>query len=277
MEKFIEATGKTMEDAITSALQQLNMDRDSVSVEILEKAKSGFLGIGGSPARVKVTYDDGQPEPKPAPAPKTAPLPKAAVPTPRPAAPRASLPLTEPKLQVPPQAAAVPQPRRERRYDKPQVRPDNIEERAVRVSAFLTGLLERMDARATFTLNITDEGFLEYNLAGEKTGMLIGRRGETLDAIQHLVSGIANHGETQSVRVTLDAEGYRRKREVALIDLANHTAAKVVKYHRNIPLEPMNAYSRHVIHTALQDHGQVTTHSVGSDPNRKVVIALKRG
>ncbi|MDR1735714.1 MAG: protein jag [Oscillospiraceae bacterium] len=208
MEKYIEASGKTLDEAISAALAQLNMDRDSVSVEVLDKPKPGFLGIGGTLARVRVTYQAG---------------------------------------------------------------------RDTRVTAFLEGLLERMDANASLELNITDEGNLEYTMSGSKTGILIGRRGETLDAMQHLAGSVANRGEESPVRVTLDAENYRAKREASLIELATRTAAKAVKYRRNVPLDPMNSYSRHVIHTALQDYPGVTTHSVGNEPNRRVIISVPGG
>ncbi len=104
----------------------------------------------------------------------------------------------------------------------------------------------------------------------------MGRRGETLDAIQQLTGYAGNRGRTKRVRIHLDAEHYRAKREETLVRLAQRVADKVVKYQRNVSLEPMNAYERHVIHTALQDYPGVTTYSIGTDPNRRVVVALEK-
>ena len=113
-------------------------------------------------------------------------------------------------------------------------------------------------------------------LDGEKLGALIGHRGETLDAIQQLTNYSVNRGRAHRVRVHIDAENYRAKREESLRRLAKKVAMKVVKYRRNITLEPMNAYERHVIHAALQDHPDVTTFSTGTEPNRRIVVAYSR-
>ena len=121
-----------------------------------------------------------------------------------------------------------------------------------------------------------EEGRYKVILEGEKLGQLIGRRGETLDAIQQLTNYSINRGGEKRVRVHVDAENYRLKREQSLQHLARKVAAKVVKYRRNVTLEPMNAYERHVIHTALQDVPGVTTYSMGTDPNRRVIVAYDR-
>ena len=113
--------------------------------------------------------------------------------------------------------------------------------------------------------------------AARRLGGLIGRRGETLDAIQQLTGYAVNHGQSKRVRIHIDAEGYRAKREESLERLARKVAGKVVKYRRNVTLEPMNAYERHVIHTALQDYPDVTTYSTGTEPNRRTVVAYSRG
>ena len=121
------------------------------------------------------------------------------------------------------------------------------------------------------------KGRYKVILEGEKLGALIGRRGETLDAIQQLTSYSVNRGGDKRVRVHVDAEDYRLKREESLCRLAHKVAAKVVKYRRSVTLEPMNAYERHVIHTALQDVENVTTYSMGTDPNRRVIVAYEKG
>ena len=257
MLKWIESTGKSEEAAVEAALQQLGMDRDEVSVEILERAKSGFLGIGSCPAKVKVSYEapDEEPEEKvvPTPAPvvekPAAPAPKAEKAEPAPAAPAASVPSA----------------------------PAGPEDRTAAIEGFLTGLLEHMGAQAKPEIKVDENGTYQVELVGQDLGGLIGRRGETLDAIQQLTGYAVNHGQSKRVRIHVDAEGYRAKREESLIRLAHKVAGKVVKYRRNVTLEPMNAYERHVIHTALQDTPDVTTYSIGTEPNRRTVVAYSRG
>ena len=121
------------------------------------------------------------------------------------------------------------------------------------------------------------DGSYKVELVGEDLGALIGRRGETLDAVQQLTSYAVNRGQSKRVRIHVDAEGYRAKREESLVRLAKKTAAKAVKYRRNVTLEPMNAYERHVIHTALQETPDITTYSIGTEPNRRTVVAYSRG
>ncbi len=247
MIKSIEATGRTEDDAIANALRELGMNRDDVSVMVLERAKSGFLGFGASPAKVKVSWEE--PDPEPAPPPKPAPVPRPAA---KPAAPKPAPAEHEHK----PAAPATP-------------------EDVARVEDFLAGLFERMGVEAKADATIDPEtGTICVELSGERMGTLIGRRGETLDAIQHLTNYVLNSGSDERTRVNIDAENYRAKRADALTGLARKTAARVVRYRRNQTLEPMNAYERHVIHTALQDFEGVTTYSTGTEPNRRVVIAF---
>ena len=150
------------------------------------------------------------------------------------------------------------------------------DEKAQQITAFLTGLLEHMESTAQVKVYMDSEGRYKVILEGEKLGSLIGRRGETLDAIQQLTNYSINKGGDKRIRVHVDAENYRLKREQSLHHLAHKVAAKVVKYKRNVTLEPMNAYERHVIHTALQDVEGVTTYSMGTDPNRRVIVAYDR-
>ena len=205
MLKSIEVQGRTEDEAIESALEQLGMSRDDVSVEIVEQARTGFLGLKNTPAVIKVEYEA-------------------------------------------------------------------EEERVGQVDAFLTGLFERMDIDVSFEITEGD-GAISVILTGKDPGALIGRRGETLDAIQHLTNYVVNRSVAGRVRINLDAENYRQRRNEALENLASRTAGKVLKYRRNMTLDPMNAYERHVIHSALQEHTQVSTFSVGSEPNRRVVVA----
>lgn len=279
---YIDVTGKTEEEAIQNALAQLGMDRDDVSVEILERAKSGFLGMGAKPARVRVTYgpDEAPMEEvavpvKPAvvekPEKKEEPQPKPQQPKqPRPQQSRPQQPKPQPKREE--KAAPVEKPA------APAVElPECTDDNAVRITAFLTGLLEHMDSPAAVKVYEEEKGRYKVILEGQKLGALIGRRGETLDAIQQLTNYAVNSGSEKRIRVHVDAENYRARREASLESLAMKVAGKVKKYRRSVTLEAMNAYERHVIHAALQDVKGVTTYSVGTEPNRRVVVAYDRG
>ena len=274
MRAYIDVTGKNEDEAIAKALEQLGLDRDDVSVEILERAKSGFLGIGSCPAKVRVSYG---PEEEPvAAAPKAEKKPE---------------PKREPKSEKKvekaekPKAEKKPEPKKEKAVEKaaePVAAPQEQElgeevhdEKSEAIRAFLSGLLEQMDSQADVKVYLPEKGRYKVLLVGDNLGALIGRRGEVLDAIQQL-TGYAVNRTGGRVRIQLDAEGYREKREQSLQRLAHKVAAKVVKYRRSVTLEPMNAYERHVIHTALQDEPGVTTYSTGVDPNRRVVVAYDR-
>ena len=277
MIKFIDMTGKTEDEAIRRALEQLGLERDDVSVEILERAKSGFLGIGGSPATVRVSYDDGQPEP--------------VKPEPRSAAPKAEkkpvycaevlqkeVRAREKQEREAKRGERRAEPKAEKAPREPAVLGEEIrDEKSEQIRTFLSGLLEHMDAKADVKVYEVEKNRYKVILEGEKLGALIGRRGETLDAIQQLTNYSINRGgESKRARVQIDAENYREKREESLERLAQKVAGKVVKYRRNVTLEPMNAYERHVIHTALQDTQYITTFSIGTEPNRRVVVSYDR-
>ena len=251
--RYIDVTGKTEEEAIRAALSQLGLERDDVSVEILERSKSGFLGIGSSPAKVRVSYElDVAEEPE--------------VPQAKPAE----------KKPVEKKPEGKPEPAPEQKPEQPAA-PVSETEDADRIRAFLTGLLEHMDCRAQVQVYEEEKNRYKVILEGQRLGALIGRRGETLDAIQQLTNYAVNSGRDKRVRIHVDAENYRAKREQSLESLANKVAGKVLKYRRSVTLEPMNAYERHVIHAALQDKAGVTTYSVGTEPNRRVVVAYERG
>ena len=208
MTKSIEVSGKTEDEAIELALRQLGLTRDDVSVEIIERAKTGFLGLKSSPAIVKVIYE-------------------------------------------------------------------SKGELTANLETFLKGLFDRMGVAAN--IDITEEdNVMSVTLTGNEMGALIGRRGETLDAIQHLSNYVINRASPGRVRINIDAENYRQRRNETLENLASRTAAKVIKYRRNITLDPMNAYERHVMHSALQNYENISTYSVGSEPNRRIVVAYSR-
>ena len=144
-----------------------------------------------------------------------------------------------------------------------------------RVERYLKGLLDAMGIEADIEITERDNGGLVANLSGPAMGAVIGRRGETLDAIQHLVNYSVNRG-SEKMHISVDAEGYRSKREESLVRLAEKMAAKAVKYKRSMALEPMNSYERHVIHTALQNYEGVSTASTGVEPNRRVVVTYEK-
>ena len=231
MIKTLEKSARTEDLAIAEALKELGMDRDDVSVEILERAKSGFLGIGASPAVIRVSYECPDEEPVVVPA---------AV------------------------EAVVEEPAAEIVDENPDY---------AQIRKFLTGLLERMGVKAEMEISPRANGGINVNLTGNAMGAIIGRRGETLDAIQHLTNYVVNKGSDKHLHISVDAECYRSKREESLTRLAEKMAEKAIKYKRSMALEPMNSYERHVIHTALQNYEGVTTSSPGVEPNRRVVVS----
>ena len=256
--RYIDVTGKTEEEAVRKALEQLHLDRDDVSVEILERAKSGFLGIGSTPARVRVSYeldvaDEAEVKAEPA---------------------RAE----EKKLRAKP-VETKPEPKADMpQEEKPAAGADTcVNDDVRRTTQFLSGLLEHMEGTAEVQVYEEEKNRYKVILVGQKLGALIGRRGETLDAIQQLTNYAVNSGRDKRLRIHVDAENYRAKREQSLESLANKVAGKVLKYRRSVTLEPMNAYERHVIHAALQDKQGVTTYAIGTEPNRRVVVAYERG
>ena len=300
MEKNIVVTGKTIDLAIESALTQLGLDRDSVSVQVLQQAKAGFLGLGAQAARVQVSYEAPDPVPeapkvalssasrKPKPAAQKAP--EEPKPTPKPEMPKAPeapkqavpKPAEAPKApeapkQRPPKAPKQPKPEAPKAPAAPReytpAPEGSVEEK---IERFIKGLLEHMDSNAVPHCWKESGSTYRVDLVGEDLGYLIGRRGDTLDAIQHLCNYAVNRDVEGHIRVNVDAEAYRQKREESLRRYARKTAQQVLKARRRTTLEPMNAYERHVIHAALQDMENITTHSTGVEPNRCVVIEYVR-
>ena len=258
----LEKSARTVDAAIEEALNELGMSRDDVSVEILDMGKTGFLGFGSSPARVRVSYETPDPAPEkpanPAPAPKAEkkPAPEKAEKKPAPKAEKPA-PKAEPEVKA-----------------APAVTDENADYAAIR--SFLSGLLDRMGVNAEMEISPRDNGGINVNLTGPAMGAIIGRRGETLDAIQHLTNYVVNKDSEKHLHISVDAEAYRSKREDSLTRLAEKMAEKAIKYKRSMALEPMNSYERHVIHTALQNYEGVTTSSTGVEPNRRVVVSYVR-
>ena len=289
MEKTIVTTGKSIDLAIASALTQLGLTRDDVSVQVLTQAKAGFLGIGATPAKVQVTYE--APDEVVATAPKSAlgsasrSKPKAAPvkkqEAPKAEAPKPEKPKAEPKPQAPKAEPKPEKPKAEPKPEKPKAEPKvfapaepgSVEEK---IEQFLKGLLEHMNSQAVPHAWKVDDTTYNVELVGEDLGYLIGRRGDTLDALQHLANYSINRNVEGHIRINVDAEAYREKREDSLRRYAQKKAQQVLKEHRRTTLEPMNAYERHVIHATLQDTDRITTYSVGTEPNRRVVIEYVR-
>ena len=258
MIKYLEKSGRTMEEAVAAALAELGKSEDEISVEILEREKSGFLGIGAKPAVVRVSYEVPD-EPAPAPVKEE----------------------RAPEAKKREEKKPAPAPKKEAKKEKkpapapaPAVEGESAEYAAIR--AFLSGLMSRMGVEAQIDISPRDNGGINVNLSGSGMGAIIGRRGETLDAIQHLTNYVVNRDSDKHLHISVDAENYRAKREESLSKLAEKMAEKAIKYKRSMALEPMNSYERHVIHTALQNYEGVTTSSTGVEPNRRVVVSYVR-
>ena len=307
MEKTMIATGKTIDLAVESALAQLGLDRDSVSVQVLQKEKSGFLGFGAQPAKVQVTYEvpdevkkpeapksalgsasrskivtPAAPVKKPEP-PKQEEKPAAPKPEVKKEAPQPEVKKEQPKKETPKKEASKQEKPRQSKPETPKApREPKVYAPAAegsveqKVEQFIKGLLEHMGSDAVPHAVKGEDNTYHVELTGEDLGYLIGRRGDTLDAIQHLANYSVNRGVEGHIRINVDAEDYRVKREDSLRKYARKKAQQVLKARRRTTLEPMNAYERHVIHAALQDMENITTHSTGTEPNRRVVIEYVR-
>ncbi len=300
--KEYEVSARTIEEAISQGLEHLGVSISDVKVDVIEEGSKGLFGLLGSrPAKVRLTLtDDDQPvenvahsiladamgdeEPKQQPKPQEKAAAKAEK-TEKPAKPaKAKKEAAEdeetekpaPKAKKPrePKAAKAPKEPVEQKEIVPAEQADR-ETAAGRAQEFLQELTQLMGVNVSVAVATDEEGNVRVNMDGDTLGILIGRRGETLDALQYLTSLRVNRGQSDYTRVTLDTEGYRAKREEALVRLANRMANRAQKTGRKVSLEPMNPYERRILHSALQDHPSVTTHSEGEEPNRHVVITLK--
>lgn len=244
---YIEVSAKTVQDALTEASIKLGLTSDQVEYEVIEKGSTGFLGIGNKPAKIRARKKEEPVE--------------------------AEKPVEETVEDVAEEAVeTVSEEKAPATAKKEKVLVDP----KVSSREFLTAVLEKMDIKAE--LEISDnkkEGCLEINIIGKNMGILIGKRGQTLDSLQYLTSLVVNKGTEEYVRIKLDTENYRQRREETLENLARNIAYKVKKTKRPVSLEPMNPYERRVIHYALQNDKFVTTHSEGEEPYRHVVVTLK--
>ena len=275
MNGSIRVSAKTVDDAITEALIQLGVTSDRLEYEVIEKGSAGFLGIGMKQAVIEARR---KPEPKEE---------------------KVEEPVVEEPVRVEPKKVEAVQPQKaaaEKKADEPQkaafekvvekevkeevkketklveVRPQTIEA----VEDFLKNTMKAMDMEVELKTEIDQDGALCVDMSGEHMGILIGKRGQTLDSLQYLANRVANKHQEGYVRVKLDTENYRARREETLRHLAKNIAHKVKRNRRPVALEPMNPYERRIIHSALQSDPYVMTHSEGEEPFRKVVITLKK-
>ena len=275
MNGSIRVSAKTVDDAITEALIQLGVTSDRLEYEVIEKGSAGFLGIGMKQAVIEARR---KPEPKEE---------------------KVEEPVVEEPVRVEPKKVEAVQPQKaaaEKKADEPQkaafekavekeakeevkketklveVQPQTIKA----VEDFLKNTMKAMDMEVELKTEIDQDGALCVDMSGEHMGILIGKRGQTLDSLQYLANRVANKHQEGYVRVKLDTENYRARREETLRHLAKNIAHKVKRNRRPVALEPMNPYERRIIHSALQSDPYVTTHSEGEEPYRKVVITLKR-
>lgn len=275
MNGSIRVLAKTVDDAITEALIQLGVTSDRLEYEVIEKGSAGFLGIGMKQAVIEARR---KPEPKEE---------------------KVEEPVVEEPVRVEPKKVEAVQPQKaaaEKKADEPQkaafekavekevkeevkketklveVQPQTIKA----VEDFLKNTMKAMDMEVELKTEIDQDGALCVDMSGEHMGILIGKRGQTLDSLQYLANRVANKHQEGYVRVKLDTENYRARREETLRHLAKNIAHKVKRNRRPVALEPMNPYERRIIHSALQSDPYVMTHSEGEEPFRKVVITLKK-
>lgn len=275
MNGSIRVSAKTVDDAITEALIQLGVTSDRLEYEVIEKGSAGFLGIGMKQAVIEARRKR---EPKEE---------------------KVEEPVVEEPVKAEPKKVETVQPQKaaaEKKADEPQkaafekavekevkeevkketklveVQPQTIEA----VEDFLKNTMKAMDMEVELKTEIDQDGALCVDMSGEHMGILIGKRGQTLDSLQYLANRVANKHQEGYVRVKLDTENYRARREETLRHLAKNIAHKVKRNRRPVALEPMNPYERRIIHSALQSDPYVMTHSEGEEPFRKVVITLKK-
>ena len=256
---YIQVSAKTVEDAVLEAAMKLATTREHLEYEVIEKGSAGFLGFGAKAAVIKArALTDEEIE-------KVAVEPE----------PVKEVVKQEVKKEV----------KEEKKVEKVEKTEETVVEKATKAVAagkeisaedFLKDVFKAMDM--VVDIKVTEnkeENSLDIELAGEEMGVLIGKRGQTLDSLQYLVSLVVNKYSDEYIRVKIDTENYRERRKETLENLARNIAYKVKRTRKTVSLEPMNPYERRVIHSALQNDRYVTTHSEGEEPYRRVVVTLK--
>ena len=248
--EYITVSAKTVDDAITEALIQLGVTSDKLDYEVIEKGSAGFLGIGMKQAVIKARKKE---EPKEEPVVEEV--------------------KEEPKKEQKKEKAEVKEPEQKKESELAKVNDETV----AACVKFVSDVLNAMGMKdAKVTSKIDEEGALSIDVEGSNMGILIGKRGQTLDSLQYLTNRVANKMQEGYVRVKLDTEDYRRRRKETLENLAKNIASKVKRTRRAVSLEPMNPYERRIIHSALQADPAVSTHSEGEEPYRRVVVTLVR-
>lgn len=284
MKGSIRVSAKTLDDAITEALIQLGVTSDRLEYEVIEKGSAGFLGIGMKQAVIEAWKKEEEPEvtvediiKEEFRAEKKPEAPKKKEKPARVKEEAKEEPAAEVKKETAAEPAAAKEEPEEAAPVKKEVELAKVEDQTIEaVSQFINDTLKAMNMEVKTSASIDEDGALCIDMEGEHMGILIGKRGQTLDALQYLANRVANKHQDGYVRVKLDTENYRARREETLKHLAKNIAHKVKRNRRPVALEPMNPYERRIIHSALQSDPYVTTHSEGEEPYRKVVVTLKR-
>ena len=263
-------TGKTVEEAVKTGLDELGLTIEQVEVLVIEQGSKGFLGIGAKPAKVQLIVDSGKKDKAPAEEKTVAPTP---APEKKPYAEKPAKKAEKPVVKKEEKQAAKPAEKPVEKAAEPvEERPLNPTEDAVNAEKFLVGLLEILKVDGKVELLSESSEKVVYNVVTEDSSSVIGYRGEVLDSLQTLVSAVYNTNKDKYLRVVVDCETYRAKREKTLVSLAKKLAQKAVATGRKVTLEPMNPYERRIIHSALIDFEGVKTVSEGKEPNRFVAI-----
>lgn len=275
---YITVTAKNLDDAITEALVQLEVTSDRLDYEVIEKGSDGFLGFGRKQAVIKARRKEepaatvkAEKEEKPAKVEQEVKVEK----TERPEKKESAKTETKNEIKKEQKKEFKKAPKKEVREETELAK---VEQATIEAcEKFVEDVLNAMnmeDVKVTSTVD--EEGALSINMEGKNMGILIGKRGQTLDSLQYLTNRVANKMQDGYVRVKLDTEDYRRRRKETLENLAKNIASKVKRTRRTVALEPMNPYERRIIHSALQSDPAVSTHSEGEEPYRKVVVTLAR-
>lgn len=267
----ITVSAKNLDDAITEAMIQLGVTSDRLDYDVIEKGSAGFLGIGMKQAVIRARR---KPEEKPVEEEKPEVVLEEV--------PVKKEPVKEKEIKKPvekKQYDKKPVEKKEKEVvkEKKEIELAKVEDCTIEACEnFLRDVLKTMEMEVEITSEIDEEGALSINMDGKNMGILIGKRGQTLDSLQYLTNRVANKMQEGYVRVKLDTEDYRRRRKETLENLAKNIAHKVKRTRRPVSLEPMNPYERRIIHSALQADKHVTTHSEGEEPYRRVVVTLAK-
>lgn len=269
MSKFIEVQGNTIAEAIQRGLDELSVSIDEVEREVITQPKAGFFGFGASKAKVRLTVKEDNTQSFQQPVEKTEKV--------KPQPKKQEEMVKEPKQEVIEKDTAKNNVKVEQEPKVSLNKKEVLTEKEQRLKEFIDGLLVKMGIDGTAEILEEKGTTINVNIVGEGLGNVIGRRGDTLDAIQYISNLVVKNGSEEEIKVRLDCENYREKRDQTLERLALKMGHKVVKYKKNMTLEPMNPYERRKIHEVLQSFRGVHTYSTGKEPNRRVVIGFGEG